>query len=222
MRHIERLPEPEILVKKHQEWQRKFDEQRQAHPGCRPDSSKYGHKKIREMLDACSYHKCFYCESRLKGELKGIDHFVEVSLAPELAFKWENLYLSCSNCNDKIPHNVIPVEQVLDPCRSSDEEIQANITFEDECICSCPGSEIGLRTIQKFRLNSDSLDLKRGKKLREIMKEALDIKDEMIKSGRQHFNEDEKKVLLSFMQPDQPYSLMSKVFLRKRFSDLFE
>lgn len=221
MRHIDRLPEPEILSERHELWQQQFDERRAANPRCRPDNSKYGNKKIREVLDACSHHKCFYCESGLKGELKEIDHLKEVAIAPELAFTWTNLYLSCHNCNDKINHNVIPVEEVLDPCLATDEEIQKNITFEDECICSQPGSEIGLKTIQKFHLNSDSLDLKRGKWLRKITDKALCIQKTMIEEGRQQMSASEKQSLLLYAQHDQPYSLMSEVFLKKYFPELF-
>ena len=64
MRHIDRLPEPEILVRKHEVWQQQFDKGRTVNPKLRPDSSKYGNKDIRKTLDACSHYKCFYCEGR--------------------------------------------------------------------------------------------------------------------------------------------------------------
>ena len=221
MRHINRLPEPEILSQKHELWQQQFDERRRENPKLRPDNSKYGNPKIRKALDACSHYKCFYCESKLKGELKEIDHLKEVAIAPELAFTWTNLYLSCHNCNDKIDHNSIPVEDVLDPCSATDEEIQNNITFEDECICSQPGSDKGLKTIQKFHLNSDSLDLKRGKWLRKITDKALFIQRAMIEEGRKQMSASERQGLLLYVQHDQPYSLMSEIFLKKHFPELF-
>lgn len=221
MRHIDRLPEPDILVKKHDEWQAKYDAKREADPSARPDSSKYGNPKIRERLKDCSYGKCFYCESKLGGMLNEIDHFKEVSIAPDLAYTWDNLYLSCSNCNDKINHDIIQIEAVLDPCKDSDEEIQTHVTFEDECICSQAGSVKGLNTIKKFRLNTDVLDLKRGKWLRMITNNAMDILNRMIEEGRRDMTEEEKQSLLRYMQPDQPYSLMSEIYLRKRFDYLF-
>lgn len=221
MRHIERLSKPNILVEKQGEWQEKFEAKRAINPSARPDSSKYGNPKIRERLEACSCGKCFYCESKLGGTQKEIDHLVEVSISPGLAYEWDNLYLSCSNCNDKLSHEEIPVEKVLDPCTDSDVTIQNNLTFEDECICSQPGSQIGVDTIKKFRLNSDLLDLKRGKWLQKIMKEALAIRKCMIDEGRKEATADEKRSLLRYMQPDQPYSLMSEIFLKKNFRHLF-
>ena len=92
MRHIKRLPAPDILVKKQDEWQTKFNEKRQKNASARPDSSKYGNPSIRKRLEDCSYRKCFYCEGTLNGEIKEIDHFIEVAVAPELAYTWDNLF----------------------------------------------------------------------------------------------------------------------------------
>lgn len=41
MRHIDRLPAPDILVQKHIEWQQKYDEKLAVNPSARPDSNKY-------------------------------------------------------------------------------------------------------------------------------------------------------------------------------------
>lgn len=221
MRHIDRLPEPQILIDKHDEWQRKFDEKRENNPKARPDSNKYGHKDIRETLNSCSHYKCFYCEATLKGDLREIDHFKEVAIAPELAYTWSNLYLSCHNCNDKLSHDKIPLSDVLDPCSDTDDEIKENITFEDECICAQPDSEKGLQTIRKFRLNSDAQDFKRLKWLKIIKDRVIDIQGKMINEARNQFTEEEKKSLLRFMQRDQPYSLMSEMYLRKHLPSLF-
>ena len=79
MRHIERLPEPAILKEKHDEWQEKFDKAKKKNSKARPDSSKYGNPKIRKNLEDSSYGKCFYCESKLSGASKEIDHFIEVT-----------------------------------------------------------------------------------------------------------------------------------------------
>lgn len=220
MRHINRLQEPDILASKHDEWQKKFETEREVHPSARPDASKYGNRKIREALEACSYGKCFYCESTLKGELREIDHFIEVSVNPRLAYSWNNLYLACSNCNDKKSQLKIPVEDVLDPCSDSDKEIQSHIYFKDEYIGAQPGSDKGLKTIRKFKLNSELLDLKRGKWLNKIAKHVIAIQRRMIADGRNETTDEEKRQLLCYMQPDQPYSLMSETYIRENFSDL--
>lgn len=199
MRHIERLPIPQILANKHDEWQAKYEERLAVNPKARPDSSKYGHNDIRERLNSCSFNKCFYCESKLKGTLKEIDHYIEVSIDHSKAYDWDNLYLSCSNCNDKLDHNAIPVTEALNPCVDSDEEIQRHITFEKECICSLPGSEKGLKTIQKFKLDSEMLDLRRSKWLNKLATKAIDIDNDMKADNRSIPTEEEKNAIRLFM-----------------------
>lgn len=221
MRHIDRLPKPQILAEKQDTWQEKFNEKRAENPKARPDSNKYGHPQIRERLNSCSYGKCFYCETSIENDMQEIDHFKEVALAPELAYTWENLYLSCHKCNDKIAHDAIPIEKVLDPCKDSDEDIQENITFEDECICALPGSEKGLNTIKKFHLDSDNLDLKRCRWLKLLLKEIDKVKDNRNKESRQVFTDKEKEKLLMFTMCNQPYSLMCEIYLRKYLPEIF-
>ena len=220
MRHIERLSEPAILKEKQAEWQEKYEAKLAVDSHARPDNSKYAHKEIKDTLYAMSYGKCFYCESKLSGGNKEVDHFVEVAIDHSKAYEWDNLYLSCTNCNDKIDHEAIPVTDALDPCSDSEEEIRNNITFVDELICAVPGSTKGLNTIKKYRLNTDLLDMKRGQWLRKLLKTVADIEAVMIDEGRKSVTDSEKKALLHYMSPDQPYSLMSEVYLRTRFANL--
>lgn len=220
MRHIERLPVPAVLKEKQAEWQEKYDAKLAADPHVRPDSNKYAHKEIKDTLYAMSYGKCFYCETKLSGGNKEVDHFVEVAIDHSKAYDWENLYLACSNCNDKIDHAKIPVTEALDPCRDSDEEIQRNITYVDELICAVAGSQKGLNTIKKFKLNTELLDLRRGQWLKKVLKTVADIEGVMIKEGRKNVTDAERNALLRYMSPDQPYSLMSEVYLKTHFANL--
>lgn len=218
MRHIDRLPIPRILSEKQNEWQEKYEQKLVANERVRPDASKYGHKDIRKQLNSCSFNKCFYCESRLVGTPREIDHYVEVAIDPSGAFEWENLYLSCNNCNDKLDHNAVPVTEALDPCVDSDEEIQRHITFERECIRSQAGSEKGLNTIQKFRLDSDALDLKRSKWLNKLATIVIEIDNKMHEEKRTVHSFEEKDRICRFMQRDQPYSLMCEKYIRTYIS----
>ncbi len=70
MRHLKRLPVPQILVEKKEEWTRKFI----ASGKKRPDSSKYAHASIKEVLQTMSLHKCFYYERSLKDVPSEVDH----------------------------------------------------------------------------------------------------------------------------------------------------
>lgn len=218
MTHVDRLPIPQILADKQEDWQSKYEQKLILNPKARPDNSKYGHKDIRDRLNSCSFNKCFYCESKLTGALREIDHYVEVSIDRSLAYEWNNLYLSCSNCNDKLDHNTIPISEALNPCVDSDEDIQRCLTFENECISFLPNSTKGRKTIRKFRLDSDLLDLKRSKWLNKLATSAIEIDNNMKMEGRTVPTEEEKNTIRRFMQKDQPYSLMCKIYIKKHIS----
>lgn len=220
MRHIERLPKPAILREKEAEWQEKYEEKLAENPHARPDHSKYAHKQIKDTLYAMSYGKCFYCESKLSGGNREVDHYVEVALDHSKAYDWENLYLACTNCNDKLDNEAIPVTEALDPCTDSDEEIKRCITFEQEQICSVDESVKGLNTIKKFKLNTDLLDLKRSRWLNRLLLDASRIHSQMIAEGRQQATKEERMLIRRYMSPEQPYSLMCEVFIRNYLGTL--
>ena len=211
MRSINRLNEPDILKRKGDDWKNNFV----LSDKSRPDNSKYGHPEIKASLEAMSFHKCYYCERELKGTIKEIDHFIEVAERRDLAFEWTNLYLACDNCNGKFPNSQIPVAHVIDPCNTTDEEIEEHLTFEDEQIKAKNNSAIGLKTIQKYKLNSDLLDRLRGKRLNTFYKSYCTILDRQKEEGRKHYLAAEKEIVLSFKNNDMPYSLMFKLLINK-------
>jgi uncharacterized protein (TIGR02646 family) len=209
MRYIQKFSEPDILKNKKNEWTKNFIESQKN----RPDSSKYGHNEIKNKLLTISHNKCFYCESLLKGSTKEIDHFIEVAEDKTLAYEWENLYLSCDNCNDKIPNKDIPVKDVLDPCKDYDDEIRKHISFEDEQITYY--SDKGEKTVKKFKLSSEKLDLLRSRELSNFKKILLALKDKQIKESRKGLTEDEKNILKRFSKSDHSYSMMFSEQLSK-------
>jgi uncharacterized protein (TIGR02646 family) len=208
MRYIKRLLEPKILIQKKNEWTEKF----LASGKTRPDNSKYGHKDIKAILFTMSHNKCYYCESLLKGKMKEIDHFIEVSENKHLAFEWANLFLSCDNCNDKIPNRNISVNDVLNPCEDTDDEIEKHICFDGEQITFLTGK--GDNTIKKFRLSTERLDYLRMKQLRIFTEKLITIQKLMIQDGRK-MSETEKENLKRFAKADNSYSLMFAKYLKK-------
>ena len=215
MRHIDRLPEPDILARKGKEWLASYEKAWAADHSKRPDASKYRHKDIVATLINCSFNKCFYCETMLSDIKNQVEHFVEVAIDHTKAYEWTNLYLSCADCNCKLDHNKVPVDMALDPCRDSDEEIGRNLTFDRERAVSVAGSVKGPNTIRKFRLNEKGQPLRRSKWLRHIAETVIEIQENMNSQGRQSPTDEERELLRRFMQPDQPYTLMSTVYLNR-------
>lgn len=211
MRYIKRLPKPQILEDKETKWTADFI----SSANKRPNGSKYRHAEILATLNSMSFHKCFYCEQKLKGVSNEIDHLIEVEEKRELAFNWDNLYLACSNCNNKLPNKSISVKEVLNACSDSDEEIEKHLYFEKECIKSKNNSEKGAKTIQKFKLDTIQLDLLRSRKLNDFYVVLNKIKDLLIEQKRTSLNTDEKETLLHFANGDSSFSLMFRLMLRK-------
>jgi uncharacterized protein (TIGR02646 family) len=207
MRYIERKPEPFILNQKKDEWTDKFI----ISGKIRPENSKYGHKEIKNLLFAMSHNKCFYCETILKGKLSEIDHYIEVAEDKSLAFDWSNLYLSCDNCNNKLPNKTISVLDTLDPCLDNDDEIQKHIKFEDEQISFL--TKKGELTIQKFKLSSERLDYCRMKELKVFHKVLIAIIKKVSNEKRVCMDTKEIEILKRFSRSDYSYSLMFKNIL---------
>lgn len=210
---LTRLDEPKVLRKNKEKWQAKYLEKLKGRPRQRPPSSQYGHKEIRNVLEAMSFGKCFYCEQKLSGTKSEVDHYIEITEKPELAFEWANLYLCCWDCNHKkIPNSNIPVSDCLNPC---DPLINPgdHLTFEGEMIRPKSGSPRGLNTIRKYRLDRDELDGPRLRQIKLFQDVVIEIKDNLIRENRKRLNDSEKEILLRFKQPDWPFSLMFSVYL---------
>lgn len=211
MRGLTRLPEPRILTSRKIIWTTSFI----ASGKDRPDSSKYAHSEIKTQLYSMSHTKCFYCETKLKGKTKEVDHHIEVSVDKNLSYEWTNLYLSCDSCNNKIPHSVIPVTDVLDPISNSDIEIRAHLTFEDELIEPLNNSALGLLTIKKYRLDSEVLDTRRLKSLKNFYKIIFQISKNQVAEKRTTLTQNEINAIHKFDRIDNSFSLMFKVIIDK-------
>lgn len=213
MRYIKRFSEPDILVQKKDEWTRKFI----ASKKNQPDKSKYGHHEIQRTLFTMSHGKCYYCEGLLKGTIKEIDHLIEVSEDKNLAFEWTNLFLSCDNCNDKIPNRNISVNDVLNPCVDTDDEIKQHISFDNEQIIFL--TDKGESTIKKFHLSTERLDYLRMKQLQIFAEKLIAIQNSMNQEGRRKMSDTEKESLKRFAKADNSYSLMFAKYLKKHNID---
>ncbi|MEZ4447968.1 MAG: HNH endonuclease [Nannocystaceae bacterium] len=166
-----------------------------------------------------SFHKCFYCEQAL-GERSEVDHYVEVSEAPERAFAWPNLYLACFECNRrKAPNSQRSAAECLDPCEPTQDPAE-HLTFEDEIIRARSASERGLATIQKYLLDREDLNYKRLVQLKHFL-HALDrIRQIHERESRRGMSAPEAELLAAFAAPDHPFSLMFRVLLeRSGFED---
>lgn len=211
MRSIIRLPEPQILINKKVIWLSNLISSGKN----RPDSNKYANENIKIQLNSMSFNKCFYCETKLKGKRIEVDHHIEVSVDITKSFEWTNLYLACDSCNNKIPHSVIPIYDTLNPCIDNDTKILEHLTFKDELIEPLNNSILGLKTIQKYRLDSEVLDTRRLKSLKLFLTLICEIRKIQIIEKRDYLSSDELNAINRFKNVDHSYSLMFTILINK-------
>ncbi len=210
-----RLPEPAVLKEKKAQWTKIFLEKRAKRPKHGPPSRQYGHHTIRNALGAMSFRKCFYCERKLDEEKGEIDHYIEVAEAPQLAFEWKNLYLSCHDCNrGKLPNTSIPAADCLDPCDPTINPAE-HLTFDDELIRPKNSSSSGAKTIQKYQLDRKGLNYLRSKQLQRFYEILVRLQQRQLADDGRTLTADEIEALVHFKVPDSAYSLMFAVFLDK-------
>lgn len=184
-------------------------------PAARPPGRQYGHEDVRNALRAMSFHKCFYCEQRVTRTDEEVDHYLEHAERPDLAFTWENLYLSCTGCNNgKPPNRTLAVARCVDPCDPA-QDPEADLLWRDEVVTERAGSARGQDTIRKYRLDRDELDLKRVKQLRVFDGAYREILLRMNAQGRNAMQLAEVELLRSFASPTQPFSAMFRAYLAR-------
>lgn len=202
---LKRLPAPKILAERAAEWQRGYDAQLASRPGTRPPSSKYAHQDIVATLRSMSHEKCFYCEG--EGPFS-VDHYLEVAERRDLAFTWENLYLSCVGCQSKQPNTAIAAADCVDPCDPATRPSQ-HLAFNKEMATFA--SAQGDQTIRKYRLNRPLLVSERRRLLQKFAEDLFAMTET---KGRRDLTANEQAKLARYGQADGFFSLMFQRHLR--------
>lgn len=166
-------------------------------------------RQMKPLLFRLFHNKCAYCETPIIGNPGDVDMFrpkvgaiaLNREKAPDhywwLAYEWQNLYLSCRECNfnkgSKFPvkgkrgklkaplKELRAVEKVLllDPCIDDPDK---HLSFGDDGIVA-PQSEVGGITIEVLNLNRESLVKARREEIKDshervmLMLEAKQFSD---------------------------------------------
>jgi uncharacterized protein (TIGR02646 family) len=147
-------------------------------------SSIYAHESVKQELIAAQHGKCCFCE-RLIGTDGDVEHFRPKQAYKQaagetlqrpgyywLAYEWDNLYLSCTGCNQRHKQNLFPLENpemratnhkqridrehplLIDPGKENPEEF---IGFRGEVVFAIDDNQKGKVTIDSLKLNQRSL-----------------------------------------------------------------
>ena len=207
----------------------------------------YGASIVKAALISAQHKKCCFCE-RLVGEDGDVEHFRpksaycqqkgETLVRPGyywLAYDWDNLYLSCSTCNQRRKRNLFPlvnptkrahlhnndisVEEPLlvDPGK---EDPSQHIVFRGAEPLPVAGSIKGKTTIDLVGLDRSILNyarLEHLKKMKAIYDWKIDAETKPQSQGRQNLVAEAEAVLQSAISDKGEYAAATRTALQDGF-----
>jgi uncharacterized protein (TIGR02646 family) len=213
MIRVNRGLEPDGFATRSTDWQRRFAEAKIQNPTLTP-SKFWGQvrKEIRpdaQVLFRAFYGKCAFCESRMAHvSSPNVEHYRPKSKFLDQMFVWQNWLLSCGRCNDKKwAHFPICDGQpcLLDP---TTEDPNEHVGFLDAQIID--RTPRGAKTVKLVGLDRTPLVEERARWLMTIRFLLLLI--HRVPEVRKEVRE----LLIWSMQPDAPYTAMTRAYLRKK------
>lgn len=112
MRNLIKAAAPEVLSDNEETWLEEY----LADKTNATKKYRYRHRDIKNALLNETSHKCIYCESKLGHNTPGdVEHKTPSSVVPESHFAWDNLTISCTECNRRKSNYFSEEEPFLDP-----------------------------------------------------------------------------------------------------------
>jgi len=144
MRNIAKLAEPTILTEKKDEWK----------AALLSNPSEYNKNKYREVkaqLLEETHCKCVYCESKIGHNCPGdIEHKIPKSIDVALIFEWNNMTISCNECNRRKADYYDPGCMFLDP---NIDDVESLVQHLGPLVFNRPGSVRSEVTVRILELN---------------------------------------------------------------------
>ena len=145
-----------------------------------------------------------------------------------LAYRWNNLFLSCTLCNQRFKKNLFPLEEPNDRARSHrewrkltcerplfinpSELAEAMISFRAEIPYARDGNRRARRTIYALGLKREALNERRREKLQLI--KALETIAIRLPDTREAT--DARELLRTLQEDRAEYAGMARAYLRRR------
>jgi uncharacterized protein (TIGR02646 family) len=212
-------------------------------------SSVYGSPNVKNALKRVQHNKCCYCEGDFEAHYAGdVEHYRpkgaigsgKSSIKPGyywLAYRWDNLYYACADCNQYRKRAAFPLAD--ERRRALDHH--ANLADEDPLLLDPGGtrnprdhikfkldvpiwtSEAGRTTVASIKLDREALCTRRRKhlKLLEVLLQIVrllqhDAREESISAVR-----DARSSLLSYLRPEAEFFAATQDYLDP-FRDLWD
>lgn len=201
MIRLTKLPKPEILEEKANEWTKElmaYVDNGQEIP--QSIKNRYNRLDIKNTLNKETSGKCMYCEGFIRAvSYPHIEHFRPKSIYPQLTFNWENLGLSCQTCNTNKNDEFDEDIPYVNPYIENPDDF---FVFLGTMIMQRPGCVRGENMIKQLQLN-------RGE-LMEQRKNAIDSISNLVERYVATTNPAVKRMLRKNIEaeisPDKQYS----------------
>jgi uncharacterized protein (TIGR02646 family) len=211
------------------------------------DDGIYGHATVKQALIDAQHSKCCFCE-RKAGQDGDVEHFRPKSgsrqtakgrlLRPGyywLAYDWNNLFLSCSACNQRHKRNLFPLSNpdqrvtshtddiaqesplLLHPVLQDPEEY---IGFRKEIPFAIDDNPLGKETIKGCGLKREFMNEDRRKHLAYLisMREVIELEAELaVKPEGRQLVEKAKAFLVEAVTDAGEYAAMARAAAREDF-----
>lgn len=211
------------------------------------NSSIYGHETVKQALRQAQHEKCCYCESKISHVDYGdVEHFRPKGGYQQqfsdplqqpgyywLAYDWDNLYLSCTLCNQSYKRNLFPLHDPTTRSRSHKQPLtqehplfldpgntnpEAYIGFHGDVPYAIQGCLEGTTTITGLGLDRE--------KLNEERRSCLQILKTLYQARRSLPNTPEgNSIKIEISQkldaaifPQAPYSAAAKAAIASNFT----
>ncbi|OQY46245.1 MAG: hypothetical protein B6242_08265 [Anaerolineaceae bacterium 4572_78] len=214
MIYIERIAPPERFEKETEAWMQAWKTkhtQKSASQFWRLIRQRKRMKLFAKQLIAMFHEKCAYCESK-SGHVAHlhIEHFYPKSYIEfqHLIFVWENWLVACQICNQNKGTQFPMCDDV--PClvNPTEDSPHEHVDFIGADILAI--TKRGKETINIIDLNRTMLKEERSRWL-------MNIKSLLILICREsELKQEIRKYLIWAMQPDAPYSAMTKAYLLEK------
>lgn len=164
---------PAVLDQNSADWTQKIVDALNRSEAIREaDRFRYRHPDIKATLLQETHSKCAYCESKICHVIPGdIEHILPFSKRPDLAFSWENMTISCRECNRRKSDYYDEAQPLINPYK---DDPAAHIQFHGPMPLHAPGDQLGRRTIGKLGLDRPDLILQRAERIRRL-KDLIDL-----------------------------------------------
>lgn len=206
-----------------------------------PNLKYYSRPSVKNALMKSHANKCCYCEQRRRQSELAVEHFrprtaVKQTKAGDriypgyfwLAYAWDNLYLSCAECNGRFKSCYFPLTNPKKRARSCEDSVlnerpllidpgfdnpREHINFRIDKVCSLTNK--GKKTIEFIQLDEENLRKAREEKIG-VLQSLLDLiklsEDKDDEQWKEKGNKARQK-LAKYVLPEAEFSSMAQDFL---------